>query len=136
MGTRRTTPLRRPSTTKSETVPVAEAPKRRNGSVSKTVLEYGMQYPGQLLHVNQISQETGLEASQVRAAIRNMMAPGAPAGLGTWEVALRGNAWTYHPAKPAGTENFMMIEVLAELPEGLLVRTNSGQVGLLKPVSL
>ena len=69
--------------------------RRRNGSRSKLVLEYFMQYPGQMLTASQVSEGTGLDASQVRGAVRKMIEDGT---TGAWEVNLRGNAWTYHPA--------------------------------------
>src|SRR5690242_12335414 len=56
--------------------------RRRNGSRSKLVLEYFMQYPGQMLTASQVSEGTGLDASQVRGAVRKMIEDGT---TGAWE---------------------------------------------------
>lgn len=107
--------------------------RRRNGSVSKQVLAYFMQYPGQMLHVNTVRSDLGLTDSQVRGAVRKMAEDPA---TGTWDVNLRGSAWTYHPPKPEREGEWLMVEVLAQIEEGMLVRAEDGTLGIIKPVKL
>lgn len=116
----------------------AEAHERtRNGNVAKTVLEFAMQYPGQLMHVNTIAQACGLRDSQVRSAIRRMAEDGT---TGTWEVALRGGAWVFHPKTPEPTPpkgNWMLVEVVGTLDgDRKLIKAEDGTFAILKPVDL
>lgn len=120
---------------KSPLEPSAEpAPKRtRNGDVSQRVLEFGMSHPGVLIHVNEIVEATGLSASQIRMAIRKMVVSRT---VGTWITNLRGSAWTYYPPEPPAKANTMTIEVIAQLPQGLLVRAEDGSLAICKAVRL
>lgn len=108
---------------------------KRNGSVSKIVLEYAMQHQGVLIHVNDIAKDTGLTEQQVRAAIRKMT---EEEKTGTWEVALRGSAWTFTPKSNRREGDWILLEVVAAIKDSdkRLVRAEDGSFAVLSPVTL